>query len=341
MKFVRDCWIEMLAIAILAAVGACAAHADAGGARPLVIAHRGASGYMPEHTLAAYRLAIEQGADFIEPDLVSTKDGVLVARHENEISTTTDVAERPEFAARRATKTIEGRAVSGWFTEDFTLAELKTLRAKERLPKLRVANTRFDGRFEIPTFEEILELAARAPRKVGVYPETKHPGYFASIGLPLEEPLVKLLARHGLRAKDSPVFVQSFEAASLRKLRRMTEVRLVQLIDQHAAYNLAEIATYADGVGPHKNLVIPRRADGSLGEPTGFVREAHRHGLVVHPWTFRAENGFLPADLRVGQEAAARGNLEGELARFLAAGVDGFFTDQPDIGAGAVALRRK
>jgi glycerophosphoryl diester phosphodiesterase len=317
---------------LAAALAAVAGVACAQPAKPLVIAHRGASGYMPEHTLAAYRLAIEQGADFIEPDLVSTKDGILVARHENEISGTTDVAGRPEFAARRATKTIDGQPVSGWFTEDFTLAELKTLRARERLPKLRVANTRFDGRFEIPTFEEILELAARQPRTVGVYPETKHPGYFISIGLPLEEPLVKLLARYGLRAKDSPVFVQSFEAASLRKLRRMTEARLIQLLEDRAPYDLAEIATYADGVGPNKKLV--------LAHPD-FVREAHRRGLVVHAWTFRAENTFLPEEFRIGAEPAARGNLEGELARFLAAGVDGFFTDYPDIGVRTARTSRR
>ena len=309
-------------------------------AKPLVIAHRGASGYVPEHTLAAYRLAIEQGADFIEPDLVISKDGVLVVRHENEISGTTDVAEHPEFASRRATKLIDGRAVPGWFAEDFTLAELKTLRARERLPKLRVANTRFDGQFEIPTFEEVLELAARAPRTVGVYPETKHPAYFESIGLPLEEPLVKALDRRGWRSKDAPVYLQSFEARSLRKLRGMTGLRLVQLLEDKAPYDLAAIASYADAAGPNKNLLIPRRPDGTLGEATGFVREAHRLGLAVHAWTFRAENSFLPKDLRVGEEPARAGDLEGELARFLALGLDGFFTDQPDIGVRAVRMRR-
>jgi glycerophosphoryl diester phosphodiesterase len=333
--------VPAAALVPLLALGASgAAQAQLPG-KPVVIAHRGASGYVPEHTLAAYRLAIEQGADFIEPDLVISKDGVLVVRHENEISGTTDVAGHPEFAARRATKTIDGKAVSGWFTEDFTAAELKTLRARERLPKLRVANTRFDGQFEIPTFEEVLDLAARQPRTVGVYPETKHPAYFESIGLPLEAPLVKALERRGLRAKDAPVYLQSFEAGSLKKLRGMTGLRLVQLLEDKAPYDLAAIASYADAVGPNKNLIIPRRADGTLGAPTGFVREAHRLGLAVHAWTFRAENIFLPKELRVGEEPSRAGDLEGELARFLAAGLDGFFTDQPDIGvraARAIAL---
>ena len=187
---------------------------------PIVIGHRGASGYRPEHTLAAYRLAIRLGADYVEPDLVSTKDGVLVARHENEISGTTDVADHPEFADRRTTKTIDGRPVTGWFTEDFTLAELKTLRAKERLPQVRPDNTRYDGRFEIPTLNEVLDLVKqeshREGRKIGVYPETKHPTYFDSIGLSLEEPLVRTLRRHGLDQRTSKVFIQSFETANLK-----------------------------------------------------------------------------------------------------------------------------
>jgi glycerophosphoryl diester phosphodiesterase len=326
-----------LVLAFILAIGLSAA--DAQPRKPILIAHRGASGYLPEHTLPAYRLAIEQGADFIEPDLVITKDGVLVARHENEISGTTDVAEHPEFAGRRATKAIDGREMTGWFTEDFTLAELKTLRARERIPNLRPANTRFDGKFEIPTFEEVLDLARKQPRTVGVYPETKHPGYFASIGLPLEEPLVKVLQRYGLRSKDAPLYVQSFEAASLKKIRGMIDVKLVQLLEDRVPYNLAEIAAYADAIGPNKNLVIPRRYDGALGAPTGLVRDAHARGLAVHAWTFRAENSFLPKEFRIGGEPAGRGDLEGELGRFLALGLDGFFTDQPDIGARARAGR--
>jgi glycerophosphoryl diester phosphodiesterase len=208
-------------------------------AAPVVIGHRGAAGYRPEHTLASYQLAIEQGADYIEPDLVSTGDGVLVARHENQIGATTDVAGRPEFARRHTTKTIDGRTVSGWFTEDFTLSELKTLRAKERLPRLRPGNSVYDGRFEVPTFDEILDLARDLGRRrgiaVGVYPETKAPSYFDSIGLSLEEPLVAGLRRHGLDRADAPVLVQSFETRNLRELAATTTLQLVQLVDASGA----------------------------------------------------------------------------------------------------------
>ncbi|MFI7487098.1 glycerophosphodiester phosphodiesterase [Micromonospora echinaurantiaca] len=334
--------------------------AEQAGNRPLVIAHRGASGYRPEHTLEAYRLAIRQGADFIEPDLVSTSDGVLVARHENEISGTTDVATRPEFATRRATKTIDGTRVTGWFTEDFTLAELKTLRAKERLPQVRVANTTFDGRFEVPTLQEVIDLAraegrARG-RTIGVYPETKHPTYFASIGLPLEEPLVKVLRANQLTRQNSPVIVQSFETANLRKLDRMIDVRLAQLLDatgrpydftvagdartyQDLAKpaGLAWIARYADGVGANKNLIVPRDAAGNLLAPTTLVRDAHRERLVVHAWTFRAENQFLPANLRIGTDPNARGDIQAEYELFFGLGLDGVFADHPDTAVAARA----
>ncbi len=335
------------------AVTATASHRPT--AEPLVIAHRGASGYRPEHTIEAYRLAIRLGADYIEPDLVSTKDGVLVARHENEISGTTDVAERLEFAARRATKTIDGTPVTGWFTEDFTLAELKTLRAVERLPKVRPQNTVFDGRFEVPTLQEVIDLARtesrRLGRRIGVYPETKHPTYFQSIGLPLEEPLVRVLRRNGLTRKSSPVIIQSFETANLRKLNRMTNVKLVQLLDATGRpydftaagdprtvadlvkpEGLAWISRYADGIGTHKNLLVSP----STLEPTGVVRDAHRAGLVVHAWTFRAENQFLPPALRIGDDPNARGDLTSELEVFYRIGVDGVFADFPDV---AVAVR--
>ena len=312
-------------------------------AQPLVIAHRGASGYLPEHTLAAYAVAIEMGADFIEPDLVMTKDGVLVARHENEIGATTDVAERAQFAARRTTKKIDGVEVTGWFTEDFTLAELKTLRAKERIPNLRPANARFDGRFEVPTFEEVLRLARAQPRRIGVYPETKHPSYFASIGLAMEEPLVKLLHANGFRGRKARAFIQSFEVGNLKRLAKITEVPLVQLLsDQGKPWDdprtyaelatpagLEEIATYARGIGPHKNLMIPRTAEGALGEPTSLVRDAHAAGLLVHGWTFRAESLFLPKEFRAEGPPPVHGDMVGELKRFLALGMDGFFTDQP------------
>nr|WP_236660034.1 glycerophosphodiester phosphodiesterase [Sphingopyxis lutea] len=314
------------------------------GKAAIVIAHRGASGERPEHTLAAYKLAIEQGADFIEPDLVLTRDGVLVARHENEISETTDVADRPEFAARRATKTIDGREVSGWFTEDFTLAELKTLRAKERLPQLR--STDSDGAFDVPTFEEILAFLAEAnmgrETPVGVYPETKHPSYFASIGLPHEAPLLALLDAYGYRGSAAPLFIQSFEVGNLKALRAKSDLPLIQLMEaeggpadipgtSYAAMaspeGLKAIAAYADGIGPNKTMIIPRTALGALGSPTTLVRDAHAAGLKVHPWTFRRENYFLPLGHKGGINPAGHGDLAGEIRAYLATGIDGLFSD--------------
>jgi glycerophosphoryl diester phosphodiesterase len=327
---------------------------------PLVIGHRGASGYRPEHTLASYRLAIEMGADYIEPDLVSTKDHVLVTRHENNIADTTDVAAHPEFASRRTTKTIDGNPMTGWFTEDFTLAELRTLRAKERLPDLRPANTAFDGLYQVPTFQEVIDLAKRAG--VGIYPETKHPTYFDSIGLSLEEPLLATLRANGLTGPRAKVFIQSFETANLRELRARTRLPLVQLIDATGRpydfvvsgdprtyadlvtpAGLAEIATYADGIGPNKDLIVPRDSAGNLLEPTSLVRDAHRAGLVVHPWTFRRENNFLPLDFRQGNPASpeflrAPGDLPAELRLFFRLGVDGVFSDNADV---AVATRHR
>ncbi|WP_377160831.1 glycerophosphodiester phosphodiesterase [Roseateles sp. UC29_93] len=352
---------------------------------PLLIAHRGASGYVPEHTLAAYWLAIEQGADYVEPDLVLTKDGVLVARHENAIAilnpdgsvreATTDVAERPEFASRKATKSIDGVAITGWFTEDFTLAELKTLRARERIPQIRPANTRFNDMFEVPTFEEVLQLVQQANERrreedgkagrhghghgqkvkpIGVYPETKHPTYFAGIGKPLEEPLVRLLNKYGYRSPDSAVFIQSFEVGNLRKLNRMTRVPLVQLLngsgrpydftlsgdtrtyaDLAQPAGLAEIASYAQGIGANTNLMIPLVA-GRLGTPTTLVKDAHAAGLIVHGWTFRAENVFLPDDFDSSADPTAIGNLAGQIEAFLKIGMDGLFSDQSFLARKAI-----
>jgi len=325
---------------------------------PLVIGHRGASGYRPEHTLAAYKLAIGMGADYVEPDLVSTKDGVLVARHENEISATTDVENHPEFASRFRTKSIDGAPVSGWFTEDFALAELKTLRATERIPELRPDNAAFDGLYQIPTLQEVIDLAKSAG--VGIYPETKHPTYFDSIGLSLEEPLVATLRANGWSRKKAPVFIQSFEVSNLKELNRMTDAPLVQLLnasgkpydfvvngdprtyaDLATAAGLREIARYADGVGPNKNLIVPRDGSNRLMAPTTLVRDAHRADLVVHPWTFRNENFFLPEDFRHGNSAhpsylRATGDSPGEYALFYRLGIDGLFTDNPDT---AVATR--
>jgi glycerophosphoryl diester phosphodiesterase len=352
----------LLALTQVAGAAAEAERVDKGGGRrlPLVIGHRGASGQRPEHTLASYRLAIAMGADFIEPDLVSTKDGILVARHENEISGTTDVADHPEFAARRVTKTIDGVLVTGWFTEDFTLAELRTLRARERLPELRPDNTAFDGLYQVPTLQEVIDLAKGAG--VGIYPETKHPTYFDSIGLSLEEPLVATLHANGYRGPRAPVFIQSFETANLKELNRMTTVPLAQLLDATGRpydfvvagdprtyadlatpAGLEEIAGYADGVGVNKNLIVPRDADQNLLDPTTLVRDAHRAGLQVHAWTFRNENNFLPADFRLGNPASpvylrATGDAPAEYRLFFRLGVDGLFSDNPDT---AVASRHQ
>ncbi|MCA3255576.1 MAG: glycerophosphodiester phosphodiesterase [Alphaproteobacteria bacterium] len=308
-------------------------------AAPLVIAHRGASGERPEHTIAAYELAIAQGADFIEPDLVPTKDGVLVARHENEIGGTTDVALRPEFADRKRTKTIDGESVTGWFTEDFTLAELKTLRARERLPQLR--STAHDGQYQIPTFAEVLALAKR--RGVGVYPETKHPSYFEALGKGFDAPLLADLKAAGFTRSSDPVFIQSFEVGNLERLATKTKLRLVQLVGSATESpadrpgttygamvtpaGLKRISAYAAGIGPEKNLVIPRDTAGALTGPTSLVRDAHAAGLVVHPWTFRAENYFLPAGHRSSADPRGRGDLQAEICAFLKAGVDGVFSD--------------
>jgi glycerophosphoryl diester phosphodiesterase len=335
--------------------------------RPFVIAHRGASGYVPEHTLAGYFIAIQQGTDYVEPDLVISKDGALLARHENEIGGTTDVASHPEFAARKATKNIDGEAITGWFTEDFTLAELKTLRARERLPELRKSNTRYDGVFSIPTFDEVLDLVAAAdaqralqareagmppPRRIGVYPETKHPSYFAGAGLLFDDRMLEALNRHGYSRRTDPICIQSFEVANLKALRRRTDLPLVQLIaptgqpfdftlagDQRTYLDLIddaglrEIATYADAIGPHKWMAVKFGTDGV--QDLGLARRARAAGLGIHVWTLRAENEFLPIDLRLPGDLAAKGNLNAEIAALLDAGITGFFSDHPDLAVRA------
>jgi glycerophosphoryl diester phosphodiesterase len=330
----------------------------------LVIAHRGASALRPEHTLAAYKKAIEDGADLIEPDLVITRDGVLVARHENDISRTTNVAELPQFADRKKTKVVDGERLTGWFTEDFTLAELKTLRARERIPELRPANTRYNDKFDIPTFDEIVaavgQATTRSGKPVGIYPELKHPSYFRGIGLPLEDALVAALRRPGY-PHTAPVYIQSFESGALRNIRHqlgktLPNVRLVQLLgspgqrpadwrlagdtrtfaSMTTATGLREVASYADGIGPPKDSVIPSDGAG-LGTPTALVGQAHAAGLFVHPYTFRPENHFLPRALQAG--AANARNPDGmvrEVQAFLDAGIDGFFTDDPALGRRAV-----
>jgi glycerophosphoryl diester phosphodiesterase len=327
----------------------------------LIIAHRGASAYLPEHTLEAYALAARLGGDYIEPDLVMTKDGVLIARHDNVLNLTTDVADHPEFAGRRTTKSVDGKTVHGWFSEDFTLAEIKTLRAVERIAAVRPRNAMFNGLFGVPTLDEILALmealSRETGRPIGVYPETKHPTHFRELGLAMESTLVETLARYGHVSRRAPVFIQSFEIGNLRALHAMTELALIQLLGQEGkpfdieaaggttSYDgmatpagLRDIAGYADGVGPEKNhFIIPLDAEEGLdlAQASTFVADAHAAGLLVHPYTFRGENHFLPAQYRSPAPASALGNGQGEIEAFLAAGIDGFFTDNPDIGVRA------
>jgi len=333
-------------------------------AMPLVIGHRGACAHRPEHTLGSYAKAIADGADFVEPDLVPTKDGVLVARHENNIVETTDVAAHPEFAGRRTTKSIDGHDQTGWFTEDFTLAELKTLRARERLGPLRPESSSYDGQFQIVTFEEIVdfvaaESAARG-RTVGLIPEIKHSTYFAGIGLPMEERFLSVLHASAW-LKHAPVIVQSFEVANLRALHRsladMHNVQLMQLTedaespaDRVAAGDsrrwaerltpagIADIARYADYLAPYARDLIPLTPDGRLGTPRDIIAEAHRAGLLVGTWTFRPENHFLAADFRdkAGDGARNPAGSVAEIRRYIAAGIDAFFTDDPALGRIAV-----
>jgi glycerophosphoryl diester phosphodiesterase len=313
-------------LAIVSACVSAAAFVAAGAfapARPLIIGHRGASGHRPEHTLASYRLAAEMGADFIEPDLVATRDGVLIARHENEIGGTTDVAGK--FPDRKRTRTVDGVDVTGWFTEDFTLAEIKTLRARERLAFRSHA---YDGQFGVPTFDDVIDLAQTLGRElghpVGVYPETKHPTYFRSIGLPLEDRLLAALDRHGWNTRDAPVFIQSFED-NLRLMRPKTAVRMIRLLEGRLPTDeeLREIRVYADGIGPNSRMVIPTDADRMVKAPTDLVARAHAVGLLVHIWTLRAEPVFL--------SPSYHGDFEAEFRQFRDAGVDGIFTDFPDV----------
>jgi len=319
--------------------------------QPLVIGHRGASGYRPEHTLASYELAIQMGADYIEPDIVSTKDGVLIARHENDISETTDVGNVREFANRKTTKKIDGREVTGWFTEDFTLAEIKTLRAKERLP---FRNHSYDSQFEIPTLQEVIDLAkqksTQTGRIIGIYPETKYPTYFKSIHLSLEEPLVAILEANGYTNSDAPVFIQSFEVENLKQLNKITDLPLVQLLDEAdkqpydfvikgdsrtyadltSPKELAKIAEYAEALGSYKRLIIPVSEDKRLKPATSLINDAQAVGLKVHTWTFRKEDQYLAPDYN--------GNPQAEYEQFFKLGIDGVFSDFPDI---AVTVRNR
>ncbi|MFJ1667809.1 glycerophosphodiester phosphodiesterase [Streptomyces bottropensis] len=323
---------------------------------PTIIAHRGASGYRPEHTLGSYQLALDMGAHVIEQDLVPTKDGHLVCRHENDITGTTDVSAHPEFADRKATKVVDGVTYTGWFTEDFTLAELKTLRAKERIPGNRQENTLYDGRWEIPTFEEVLRWADKEGRKRGervwLHVETKHPTYFRKLGLGLEEPLAKLLRKYDRHKKNAPVFLQSFEPSSIQRLNDLVDSPLVVLLSGAATRpwdfveagdprtvadlvkpaGLAWIASFANGIGPTLDLIIPRDAGGNLTTPTTLVADAHTKNLILHPYTMRNENTFLPANFRRGTDPNAYGDAFGAFKVYFDTGIDGIFTDNADTG---------
>jgi glycerophosphoryl diester phosphodiesterase len=342
----RDVLIGGVALAGCASMGE-----SAQTRRPIVIAHRGASAYRPEHTLSAYRLAIEQGADFIEPDLVMTRDGVLVCRHENEISGTTDVADRPEFADRRKEKVVDGVTATGWWVEDFDLGELRDLGAKERLPQLRPGNTAYDGQDYIPTFLDALNLAQRSG--VGIYPELKHPSFLQAQGLDPVGALVNAVQQMGGQAVADIMYVQCFETGAIEQLARMSSLRwtCVQLLSSSGGPWDRRDTSYASmltddglramrdrgvtGLGVEKNLIIPRDSSGRSLPPTDLVSRAHALGFVVHPWTMRPENYFLPAELRRGEASAPdymrqHGDFDAELRAFYAAGVDGVFSDAPD-----------
>jgi glycerophosphoryl diester phosphodiesterase len=323
---------------------------------PTIVGHRGTAGYRPEHTLGSYELALEMGAHVIEQDLVPTKDGHLVCRHEPDITATTDVADHPEFAARRTTKNIDGVSTTGWFTEDFTLVEIKTLRAKERIPANRQRNTLYDGHWQVPTYEEVLRWADDEGRRRGkpiwLYTETKHPTYFRSIGLGLEERFAKLLRRYGRDHKDAPIFLQSFEPSSMQRMAHLVSAPRVVLLDAANTTpwdfkvagdtrtvadlvkpaGLKWMASFAQGIGPTLDLIIPKDASGKLTKPTTLVRDAHARGLILHPYTMRNENTFLPADFRRGTDPNAYGDAFGAFKVYFETGIDGIFTDNADTG---------
>ena len=383
--------LSMVTLAAAATFSHAPAHAAGAatlsGAAPIVIGHRGASGYRPEHTLAAYRLAIAQGANYIEPDLVMSKDGALLARHEpmlarvdlnpdgslkylngvpvlNRTDTSTNVWQLPQYAGRLTVKTLDGTKVGGWWAEDFTAAELRAdIRAQERLRDLRVANNRYNDQEVIPRLQEVIDLAksesARLGRTVGIYPETKHPTYFAAVAatngvMRMEDRLVSILHANYGNVASAPVYIQSFEVSNLQYVNTQTDIRTVQLLsgggrpydftvagDTRSYADLAKAAGldfidgYADGIGANTNLMIPL-VNGRLGTPTTLVADAHARGLEVHGWTFRAENIFLPNEFDSSSNPAEAGNLKGQIQAFTALGMDGLFTDQPDIGVSAV-----
>ena len=383
--------LSMVTLAAAATFSHAPAHAAGAatlsGAAPIVIGHRGASGYRPEHTLAAYRLAIAQGANYIEPDLVMSKDGALLARYEpmlarvdlnpdgslkylngvpvlNRTDTSTNVWQLPQYAGRLTVKTLDGTKVGGWWAEDFTAAELRAdIRAQERLRDLRVANDPYNDQEVIPRLQEVIDLAksesTRLGRTVGIYPETEHPTYFAAVAatngvMRMEDRLVSILHANYGNVASAPVYIQSFEVSNLQYVNTQTDIRTVQLLsgggrpydftvagDTRSYADLAKAAGldfidgYADGIGANTNLMIPL-VNGRLGTPTTLVADAHARGLEVHGWTFRAENIFLPNEFDSSSNPAEAGNLKGQIQAFTALGMDGFFTDQPDIGVSAV-----
>ena len=318
--------------------------------RPLVVGHRGACAYRPEHTVASFALAIDLGADLIEPDVVVSRDGALIVRHENELSHTTDVAARPEFAGRRTTRRVGEVERTGWFAEDFTLAELRTLRAVERMPTVRPLNTSYDGRFGVLTLAEVVALAGRRSteeRQVRVQAELKYPGWFAAQGLPMTELLAAELRRLGATRADGPVVVMAFEPDALRSLRGQfgsNGTRLVQLIEEEGVQDalvtpsgLREISTYADGIAPHKGRILLHGADGTLVGVSNLIGQAHRAGLTVEPWTLRPENVYLPSHLRRGSDPRGLGDAQTEARLLMALGVDGVITDAPETAVRARA----
>ena len=335
----------------------------------LVVGHRGASALLPEHTLASYQKAIDDGADFIEPDLVSTKDGVLVTRHENEIGGTTNVSTLSQFADRKITKNIDGKDLTGWFTEDFTLSELQQLKARERIPEFRPANTAYNDLYPVPTLEQVIELAEANYKKtgkiIGLYIETKHPTYFKNHNLAMEDNLLKTLAKYKYTRDIAPVYLQSFEVSNLKYLKDQLDLhktikhaQIIQLYDAKTsqpadfvesgetktyadlatAQGLKDVAKYANGVGPSKGYILNFNSKGSV-QTTSFISDAHTVGLKVHPYTFRPENNFLPTPLKCSQDKPAERCPTGALKEFEAyfkAGVDGVFTDDPALGREAV-----
>ena len=312
--------------------------------RPLVVGHRGAASYRPEHTAASYELAIDLGADMIEPDVVVSADGVLIARHENELSRSTDVASRPEFASRLTSKLVGATCRTGWFTEDFTLAELRTLRAVERIPDLRPLNTAYDGQDGILTLAEVVEIARRRStpsHQVRVLAELKKPTWWDEQGIPMVDLVVAELRRLRADTADGPVLLQTFDAPALRRLREALGdhgPRMLQLVDDLpedepllTPAGLREVSTYAQGIAPSRHRIILRDARQNVTGVSDLIARAHGAGLAVVPWTLRGENAYLPAHLRRGTDPAGPGDADGEARLLLALGVDGLITDCPDV----------